>query len=88
MCNIKHIKDSTINLDYIEIEDSEKICYAKIHLNLGASLQELLLNKHHIIKDLSPLTYDSTYASSILFPCANRIEDGVYKFGGKDLNLL
>ncbi|MDG1729931.1 MAG: aldose 1-epimerase [Algibacter sp.] len=84
MCNIKHIKDSTINLDYIEIEDSEKICYAKIHLNLGASLQELLLNKHHIIKDLSPLTYDSTYASSILFPFANRIEDGVYKFGGKD----
>lgn len=84
MFHIKHIKDSKNNLDYIEIEGFEKVSYAKIYLNLGASLQELVLNKHHIIKDLNPLTYDNTYASSILFPFANRIEDGIYKFGGKD----
>jgi aldose 1-epimerase len=82
--NIKHTKDSKSNVNYVEIEDSEKVSYAKIYLDLGASLQELVLNKHHIIKDLSPLTYDNTYASSILFPFANRIEDGIYKFGGKD----
>lgn len=84
MYNIKHTKDSKSNVNYIEIEDFEKISYVKIYLDLGASLQELVLNKHHMIKDLSPLTYDNTYASSILFPFANRIEDGVYKFGGKD----
>ena len=84
MYHIKHTKDSKKNLDYIEIEDSEKVSYARIYLNLGGSLQELILNDHHIIKDLKPLTYDKTYASSILFPFANRIEDGVYKFDGKD----
>ena len=84
MYNIKHTKDSKNNLDYIEIEDFGKVSYAKIYLNLGASIQELILNKQHVINDLSPLTYDSTYASSILFPFANRIEDGIYKFDGKD----
>jgi aldose 1-epimerase len=82
--SIKHIKDSKNNLDYIEIEGSEKVSYAKIYLNLGASLQELILNNQHIIKDLSPLAYNETYASSILFPFANRIEDGIYKFDRKD----
>jgi len=68
----------------IEISESHKVAYAKIQLNLGGSLQELILNGHHIIKDLKPLTYDNTYASSILFPFANRIEDGIYKFEGED----
>ncbi|MFL1013345.1 aldose 1-epimerase [Flavisericum labens] len=79
---IKHTKDSKNNLDFIEIEDSEKVSYAKIYLNLGASIQELVLNNHHIIRDLSSLTYDETYASSILFPFANRIADGKYDFDG------
>ena len=83
MYYIKHTKDSKNNLDYIEIEDSEKASYAKIYLDLGASIQELVLNKHHIIKNLRPLTYNETYASSILFPFANRIADGMYDFEGK-----
>lgn len=83
MYQINQIHNSDSSNHCLEIENSEYNCYAKIHLNLGASLQELTLNGHQIIKDLSPLTYNNTYASSILFPFANRIKDGHYTFNGK-----
>lgn len=83
MYYIKHTKDPKNNLDYIETENSEKVCYAKIYLDLGANIQVLVLNKHHIIRDLRPLTYNETYVYSILFPFANRIADGMYDFEGK-----
>lgn len=82
MYTINHTKASKNNLDYIEITDLEKTSYAKIHLNQGASIQELKLNNHDLIKDMSPMTYANTYASAILFPFANRIKDGSYKFEG------
>ncbi|TWO33188.1 aldose 1-epimerase [Seonamhaeicola sediminis] len=69
-------------LGVLEIKNADT--YAKIYLNKGASLQELTLNDHEIIKDLSPLSYADTYASSILFPFANRIKDGKYTFEGED----
>ena len=80
MYNIKHNQD----LNILEIEDSNELVYGKIHLNNGASLQELTLNGIAIIQDLSPLDYRDTYASSILFPVANRIKDGSYSFKGKE----
>ena len=70
-------------LNCLEISNSSKTSCAKIYLDAGASLQELTLNGHAIIQDLSPLSYSDTYASSILFPFANRIKDGVYTFEGK-----
>ena len=72
------------NSNILEIENSKNKLYAKIHLNDGASLQELTLNGHAIIQNLAPLTYDITYASSILFPFANRIKDGVYTYEERD----
>ncbi len=83
MYKINHIKNSKNNQNYLLIEDSFKISRAKIYLNQGASLQELFLNSHELIKDLCPLTYDKTYASSILFPFANRVKDGTYRFKAK-----
>lgn len=83
MYHIKHTKDPKKNLDYLEIEGFEKTSYAKIYLDLGASIQVLTLRGHELINDISPLTYNTTYASSILFPFANRIEDGVYDFEKK-----
>lgn len=76
---IKHNKAQ----NNIEISNSNATSYAKIYLDSGASLQELTLNGHAIIQDLSPLSYSKTYASSILFPFANRIKDGVYNFESK-----
>jgi aldose 1-epimerase len=78
--SINHNQD----LHTLEIQDSKRETYAKINLNEGASLQVLTLNNHEVIKDLHPLTYADTYASSILFPFANRIKDGAYSFEGKD----
>lgn len=75
----------TINTNFsdtIELENANKSSFAKIQLNLGGSLQELTLNDKKVIEDLSPLSYSNTYASSILFPFANRIKDGVYTFDG------
>ena len=83
MYQIKHTKDLKNRLNFIEIEDSNKNSYAKIHLNLGGSLQELKLLNHQLIKDLHPLTYNNTYASAVLFPFANRIADGSYVFKNK-----
>lgn len=71
------------NQELNHIEISSLNSYAKIHLDAGASLQELTLNDHAVIQDLSPLSYSDTYASSILFPFANRIKDGVYTFEGE-----
>lgn len=87
MYQIKHTKDLNNRLNFIEIEDSSKASYAKIQLNLGGSLQELILLNHHLIKDLHPLTYNNTYASAILFPFANRIADGSYVYDNKTYQL-
>ena len=79
MYKIKHNQD----LNIIEVEHSKSKLYAKIYNNYGGTLQELSLNGQVIIENLAPLTYDLTYASSILFPFANRIKDGTYRYKGE-----
>ncbi|GGD06669.1 aldose 1-epimerase [Hyunsoonleella pacifica] len=79
MYKINHNK----KLNILEVSNSDTSVYGKIQLDQGASLQELILDSHKIIQDLNPLPYSNTYASSILFPFANRIKDGKYEFNGK-----
>lgn len=79
MYTLQHIKAQNI----LEIKNAKASIYGKIYLDEGASLQELTLNNKAIIQDLSPLPYSTTYASSILFPFANRIKDGTYEFEGE-----
>ncbi|WOD44358.1 aldose 1-epimerase [Hwangdonia lutea] len=76
MYSIKHQNENNV----LELKNSDASFFAKIHLNDGASLQELTLNGKSIIVDLNPLVYADTYASAILFPFANRIKDGAYNF--------
>ena len=59
MYTIKHQKEG----NSLIIEHNEKSIFGKIYLDAGASLQELTLNNHKIIQDLSPLSYSNTYAS-------------------------
>jgi aldose 1-epimerase len=80
--SVHHIVKSESHLEYLELYSPNKDSYAKIHLSQGGSLQVLTLNGHEVIKDMSPMTYDETYASAILFPFANRIKDGRYEFEG------
>ncbi|MEP3839146.1 MAG: aldose 1-epimerase [Algibacter sp.] len=78
-------KDNDLNT--LEIKSINNRVYGKIHLNDGASLQALTLNGHAIIQNLEPLIYKDTYASSILFPFANRIKDGIYTYNNKEYQL-
>lgn len=68
----------------LEITNTKETVFAQLFLNKGASLQKLKLNNTVIIEDLTPLHYKNTYASSILFPFANRIKDGKYHFNGNN----
>ena len=83
MYTIEHKREQ----GYLEVNNATNSLHAKIYLSQGASLQELKLGDHKIINDLSPLVYSDTYASSILFPFANRVKDGNYEFEGKTFQL-
>ena len=71
----------------LHIKNSEASFSAEIYLDQGASLQSLKFGNHHIIQNMAPLSYNKTYASSILFPFANRIKDGNYQFEGNAYNV-
>ncbi|NEW78350.1 MAG: aldose 1-epimerase, partial [Gelidibacter sp.] len=87
MFRISKNVEKDLNIYNLELFDRNKSCYAKIYLNQGASLQELTLSGHVLIKDMNTLTYDNTYTSAILFPFANRIKDGSYEFDKKTYQL-
>lgn len=54
----------------------------------GGSITELVLNDKRIINDFSKeIPYINSYASAILFPFANRIENGKYSFCNKEYKL-
>lgn len=75
------------NNKVIEILDSISGTKAKIQLSYGASLNELKIRNIKVITNLYPLDYKKTYPSSILFPFANRINDGQFNFNGSNYNL-
>lgn len=75
------------NNKVIEILDSISGTKAKIQLSYGASLYELNIRNIKVITNLYPLDYKKTYPSSILFPFANRINDGQFNFNGSNYNL-
>tara|TARA_R110000787_G_scaffold129264_2_gene241082 strand:- start:8411 stop:9280 length:870 start_codon:yes stop_codon:yes gene_type:complete len=72
---------------HVVLKNANNTSKAKIFLNLGGSLQNLILNKNVIIKGLHPLKYDASYASAILFPFVNRVKEGTYKFMQKEYKL-
>ena len=78
MYKIEHLQIN--NQKHIQLTSSNKNSYAIICLNKGGSLNELAISNKVVIEDLAPLQYSDTYASSILFPFANRIKNGKYIF--------
>ena len=75
---IQHVFEVNNKQKYVVL--SNDASFAKIVLDQGASLQELILNSIPIIKELSSISYNKSFASSILFPFANRIKSGKYTF--------
>jgi aldose 1-epimerase len=61
---------------------------ARISLNDGGSLSELLLNDTLIIHNFNTtVPYGDSFASAILFPFSNRVYNGEYSFSNKKYHL-
>ena len=73
--------------DLIIVTNKTGSTKAEISLNKGGSISNLFINNKQIIKDLATLDYEKTYASSIMFPFANRINNGKYTFMGEEFQL-
>lgn len=71
-------------LQFVELCNSDKSSKAVICLNQGGRLSDLIFNDIELLADFDPSSYKDNYASSILFPFANRIKDGKYTFDGID----
>lgn len=69
---------------FIELQNATKTTSAKINLDQGARLQELKFNDVYLIKEQENFEYETSYASSFLFPFASRIENGKYSFQGDE----
>lgn len=87
MFQINHIKNQKTNSNVLEISNAKNNSFAKISLNKGASIQELTIGNHSIIKEMKPIPYSKTYASSLLFPFANRIKNGTYNYKAEKFQL-
>ena len=72
---------------HLELTD-DSLTKAVINLNnQGGRLQSVAFKGNSIIEDLEHLPYEQSFAGSILFPFANRINDGKYEFQNKTYTL-
>ena len=69
---------------FIELKNSDNSTKAIINLNEGGRLLTLNINNKELIKEIPDFAYKNSYASSILFPFASRIENGKYAFEDKE----
>lgn len=87
MYKVNQIKNQSTNSNYLEVNNNELGIYAKIDLNLGGSLQDLILNSKKLITS-DNLSYEQHFNSAILFPFVNRMQSGVYNFQNKTYKLF
>ncbi|WP_397364589.1 aldose 1-epimerase [Olleya sp. R77988] len=70
-------------LNYIELTSSNDKTKVEICLNQGGRLSGFVFEGIQVLANYDTNTYKDNYASSILFPFANRIKDGEYRFNDK-----
>lgn len=80
-------KTSSEKGETLQISSGCETTKANISLSNGGSLERLVVGNEEIVTNLSHLPYNNTYPSSILFPFANRIKNGKYRFMGENYNL-
>lgn len=85
MHTIKEIKEKEFS--FVELKNTGETAKAIISLDEGGRLKELKINNKCLIKEFSNFDYKDSYASSILFPFASRIEDGKYDFQSQEYQL-
>jgi aldose 1-epimerase len=76
--NIK--KTETKNKSSLQIQNKNIGLKAVIDLKEGARLKTLTIDNISLINEDKNLPYAETFASAILFPFANRIENGIYNY--------
>jgi aldose 1-epimerase len=74
-------------LPIISLQSGDKATTAIINLAQGGRLQELTLLGKSIMKEVPDFNYKDSYASAVLFPFANRIENGKYTFNNTKFQL-
>ncbi|QOD62349.1 aldose 1-epimerase [Polaribacter haliotis] len=82
MFTIKEKNESSFNL--VELNNTRNNSHARISLNEGGRLQNLKFKGISIIEDQPNFHYKDCYSSAILFPFANRIEEGKYTYKNKE----
>lgn len=85
MYSLKEIKID--GLECIELANSDNTSIANICLNQGGRLNNLVFENIQILAEYPLLTYIDNYASSMLFPFANRIKDGEYIYNDRKYKL-
>ena len=85
MYKVEVIKENETHC--LELSNREKTSSASICLEEGGRLKELKFNGVFLIKEQPDFEYKDSYASSILFPFASRIQDGKYSFQENDYQL-
>ena len=85
MYTLKEIE--TQGLHYLEMASSDSESKAKICLNQGGRLSNFVFEKIQILADFDSSIYKDNYASSVLFPFANRIKGGEYTFNDSKYKL-
>lgn len=82
------IHNSNDDFSFVILQSEDKLTSAKIVLEEGGRLQELILNGSAIIKEIEGFRYKNSYASSVLFPFCSRIENGTYNYNGRTYQLI
>lgn len=79
---VKEVKEKEGS--FLELKNPNNTANARIFLDEGGRLQELKFKDVFLIKEQPNFDYQVSYASSILFPFASRIQEGKYVFEDKE----
>ncbi len=82
MYKVEELRENEFS--FLVLKNDANTANAKILLDQGGRLQELKFDNIFLIKEQANFDYKSSYASSILFPFANRIQAGKYFFQEKE----
>lgn len=82
---MKTYRDENSNLEHVYLQNGKTSL--AICSEYGAAISKFVLNGKTIISTPKKVNNPHTYASSILFPFANRIESGTYTYNGNTYNL-
>lgn len=76
---------STLSVIHLQSPDGQ--LKATFHPHQGGRLVKLTYQDQLVIDELETMPYEESYAGAILFPFANRIQDGTYQFKAKNFQL-